>query len=122
MCIRDRPCYDFTPIIGPTLDGWLLIGYLTGFGCYQLSWCREYGAGLSFGGIVRSGLDDEKTFRILSEVPAGRSPPSRRYQYSDNGLQDRFAVRCVDPVRIAVLRQHHTDNYTSWRQNAERCV
>ena len=33
------PCYDFTPIIGPTLDGWLLIGYLTGFGCYQLSWC-----------------------------------------------------------------------------------
>ena len=32
-------CYDFTPIIGPTLDGWLLIGYLTGFGCYQLSWC-----------------------------------------------------------------------------------
>ena len=33
------PCYDFTPIIGPTLDGWLLIGYPTGFGCYQLSWC-----------------------------------------------------------------------------------
>ena len=33
------PCYDFTPIIGPTLDGWLLKGYLTGFGCYQLSWC-----------------------------------------------------------------------------------
>ena len=33
------PCYDFTPTIGPTLDGWLLIGYLTGFGCYQLSWC-----------------------------------------------------------------------------------
>ena len=26
------PCYDFTPIIGPTLDGWLLKGYLTGFG------------------------------------------------------------------------------------------
>ena len=33
------PCYDFTPIIGPTLDGWLLKGYPTGFGCYQLSWC-----------------------------------------------------------------------------------
>ena len=33
------PCYDFTPIIGPTLDSWLLKGYLTGFGCYQLSWC-----------------------------------------------------------------------------------
>ncbi len=54
------PCYDFTPIIGPTLDGWLLTvtppasgvtnfrphlrrlapyGYPTGFGCYQLSWC-----------------------------------------------------------------------------------
>ena len=39
--------------------------------------------------------------------------PSRRYQYSDNGLQDRFAVRCVDPFRIAVLSQRHTDNYTS---------
>ena len=33
------PCYDFTPIIDPTLDGWLLKGYPTGFGCYQLSWC-----------------------------------------------------------------------------------
>ncbi len=33
------PCYDFTPIICPTLDGWLLKGYRTGFGCYKLSWC-----------------------------------------------------------------------------------
>ena len=33
------PCYDFTPIIGPTFDGWLLKGYLTGFGCCRLSWC-----------------------------------------------------------------------------------
>ena len=33
------PCYDFTLIIYPTLDGWLLKGYLTGFGCYKLSWC-----------------------------------------------------------------------------------
>ena len=32
------PCYDFTPIIYPTLDGWLLKGYLTGFGCYKLSY------------------------------------------------------------------------------------
>src|SRR5690625_1063985 len=33
------PCYDFTPIIGPTFGGWLLKGYLTDFGCCQLSWC-----------------------------------------------------------------------------------
>ena len=33
------PCYDFTPIIYPTLGGWLLKGYLTDFGCYKLSWC-----------------------------------------------------------------------------------
>ena len=33
------PCYDFTPIIYPTLGGWLHKGYLTDFGCYKLSWC-----------------------------------------------------------------------------------
>src|SRR6476661_1996440 len=33
------PCYDFTPIICPTLGGWLHKGYLTDFGCYKLSWC-----------------------------------------------------------------------------------
>src|SRR3954453_10852753 len=49
------PCYDFTPIICPTLGGWLLgqnltsyinskrlsfvPGYPTDFGCYKLSWC-----------------------------------------------------------------------------------
>ena len=33
------PCYDFTPIIHPTLGGWPLKGYLTDFGCYKLSWC-----------------------------------------------------------------------------------
>ena len=37
------PCYDFTPIIDPTFGRWLLkhkvLGYLTDFGCYQLSWC-----------------------------------------------------------------------------------
>src|ERR687884_1551759 len=49
------PCYDFTPIICPTLGGWPLgqnltsykdnkrlsfvPGYPTDFGCYKLSWC-----------------------------------------------------------------------------------
>ena len=33
------PCYDFTPIICPTLGGWLQKGYPTDFGCYKLSWC-----------------------------------------------------------------------------------
>ena len=28
------PCYDFTPVIGPTFDGSLLIGWVTGFGRY----------------------------------------------------------------------------------------
>ena len=38
LVLERLPCYDFTPIIGPTLDSCLLKGYLTGFGCYQLSW------------------------------------------------------------------------------------
>ncbi len=32
------PCYDFTPIIYPTLGGWLPKGYLTDFGVTN-SWC-----------------------------------------------------------------------------------
>ena len=33
------PCYDFTPIICPTLGGCVPKGSLTDFGCYNLSWC-----------------------------------------------------------------------------------
>lgn len=33
------PCYDFTPITNPTFGRWPHKGYLTDFGCYQLSWC-----------------------------------------------------------------------------------
>ena len=33
------PCYDFTPITSPTFDGSLPEGWVTGFGCYPLSWC-----------------------------------------------------------------------------------
>src|SRR5687767_15380751 len=33
------PCYDFTPITGPTFDGSLPEGWATGFGCCSLSWC-----------------------------------------------------------------------------------
>src|SRR5690625_7816688 len=36
---RRLPGYDFTPIIGPTFGSWFLKGYLTDFGCCQLSWC-----------------------------------------------------------------------------------
>ena len=32
------PCYDFTPIIGPTF-GSALFRYATDFGCCRLSWC-----------------------------------------------------------------------------------
>src|SRR5699024_12512625 len=33
------PCYDLTPIIGPTFGGWLPLRYFTDFGCSRLSWC-----------------------------------------------------------------------------------
>ena len=32
------PCYDFTLITRPTFDCCLLNGWLTGFGCFRLSW------------------------------------------------------------------------------------
>ena len=32
------PCYDFTPVIGPTFDC-SLFRWVTGFGCYRLPWC-----------------------------------------------------------------------------------
>lgn len=78
-------CFDYTPIkkvddlLISELDGYSIdeVGLLKNdcLGIKELSKIqavidicnREYGAGLSFGGIVRSGLDDEKTFRILSE-------------------------------------------------------
>src|SRR5699024_3223915 len=33
------PCYDFTPIIGPTYGGSLPQGYLTNYVCYRLPYC-----------------------------------------------------------------------------------
>lgn len=78
-------CFDYTPI--KRVDG-LLISELDGYsidevgllkndclGIKELSKIqavidicnREYGAGLTFDGIVRGGLDDEKTYRILAE-------------------------------------------------------
>ena len=64
---------------------------------------------------------DKKMERTKNRVLVkGLIAPSVSLVY--NGLQDRFAVRCVDPVRIAVLSQRHTDNYTSWRQNSEAAL
>lgn len=78
-------CFDYTPIkkvddlLISELDGYSIdeVGLLKNdcLGIKELSKIqavidicnREYGAELSFEGIVRSGLDDEKTFRILSE-------------------------------------------------------
>lgn len=78
-------CFDYTPIkkvddlLISELDGYSIdeVGLLKNdcLGIKELSKIqavidicnREYGAGLSFEGIVRSGLDDEKTYRILSE-------------------------------------------------------
>ena len=33
------PCYDFTPVTGPTFGSSLLNGWVTDFGRYQLPWC-----------------------------------------------------------------------------------
>ena len=82
---KPMECFDYTPIkkvddlLISELDGYSIdeVGLLKNdcLGIKELSKIqavidicnREYGAGLSFEGIVRSGLDDGKTYRILSE-------------------------------------------------------
>lgn len=78
-------CFDFTPVkrvdgmLVSELDGYSLdeVGLLKNdcLGILELTKIqsvlnevnRRYGAGVSFEGIVLSGLDDEKTYRILSD-------------------------------------------------------
>src|SRR5690606_7249159 len=58
------PCSDYTPIICPTFGGWLLEGYLTGFGCYKLWWCD--------GGCVQGAgtYSPQHADPLLLEIPA----------------------------------------------------
>ena len=39
LVLERLPCYDFTPIITPTLGHALLKGWTMDFGCSRLSWC-----------------------------------------------------------------------------------
>lgn len=92
-------CFDYTPI--KKVDG-LLISELDGYsidevgllkndclGIKELSKIqavidicnREYGAGLSFEGIVRGGLDDAKTYRLLSD-----GYTQNVFQFSSRGM------------------------------------
>lgn len=92
-------CFDYTPIkkvddlLISELDGYSIdeVGLLKNdcLGIKELSKIqavidicnREYGAGLSFEGIVRSGLDDEKTYRLLSE-----GYTQNVFQFSSTGM------------------------------------
>ena len=87
------PCYDFTPIIGPTLDGWLLKGYLTGFGCYQLSWCD--GRCVQGPGTYSPQYAD---LRLLA-IPTSR----RRVAACDPNWDRVFEVRSPSRVRCSLL-------------------
>ena len=82
---EDMECFDFTPIkkvddiLVSELDGYSIdeTGLLKNdcLGIKELAKIqsvidesnRVYNAGISFEGLVRSGLDDEKTYRILSK-------------------------------------------------------
>ena len=113
-------CFDYTPI--KRVDG-LLISELDGYsidevgllkndclGIKELSKIqavidicnREYHAGLSFEGIVRSGLDDEKTYRILAE-----GYTQNVFQFSSPGmtrfLQDMRPERIGDLIAASAL-------------------
>lgn len=110
-------CFDYTPIkrvddlLISELDGYSIdeVGLLKNdcLGIKELSKIqavidicnREYGAGLTFEGIVRSGLDDEKTYRILAE-----GYTQNVFQFSSPGmtrfLQD-MRPECIDDLIAA---------------------
>lgn len=110
-------CFDYTPIkkvddlLISEFDGYSIdeIGLLKNdcLGIKELSKIqavidicnREYGAGLTFEGIVRSRLDDEKTYRILAE-----GCTQNVFQFSSPGmtrfLQD-MRLECIDDLIAA---------------------
>lgn len=113
-------CFDYTPIkrvdgqLISELDGYSIdeVGLLKNdcLGIKELSKIqavidicnREYGAGLTFEGIVRSGLDDEKTYRILAE-----GCTQNVFQFSSPGmtrfLQDMRPERIGDLIAASAL-------------------
>lgn len=110
-------CFDYTPIkrvddlLISELDGYSIdeVGLLKNdcLGIKELSKIqavidicnREYGAGLTFEGIVRSELNDEKTYRILAE-----GYTQNVFQFSSPGmtrfLQD-MRPECIDDLIAA---------------------
>lgn len=110
-------CFDYTPIkrvdgqLISELDGYSIdeVGLLKNdcLGIKELSKIqavidicnKEYHAGLSFEGIVRSGLDDEKTYRILAD-----GYTQNVFQFSSPGmtrfLQD-MRPECIDDLIAA---------------------
>ena len=113
-------CFDYTPIkkvdgqLISELDGYSIdeVGLLKNdcLGIKELSKIqavidicnREYHAGLTFEGIVRSGLDDEKTYRILAE-----GYTQNVFQFSSPGmtrfLQDMRPERIGDLIAASAL-------------------
>ena len=113
-------CFDYTPIkkvdgqLISELDGYSIdeVGLLKNdcLGIKELSKIqavidicnREYGTGLTFEGIVRSGLDDEKTYRILAE-----GYTQNIFQFSSPGmtrfLQDMRPERIGDLIAASAL-------------------
>ena len=87
------PCYDFTPIIYPTLGGWLLKGYLTDFGCYKLSWCD--GRCVQGPGTYSPRYADPR----LLAIPASR----RRVAACDLNWGCVFEVGSRSPFRFSLL-------------------
>lgn len=113
-------CFDYTPIkkvdgqLISELDGYSIdeVGLLKNdcLGIKELSKIqavidicnREYSAGLTFEGIVRGGLDDEKTYRLLSE-----GCTQNVFQFSSSGmtrfLQDMRPERIGDLIAASAL-------------------
>lgn len=113
-------CFDYTPIkkvdgqLISELDGYSIdeVGLLKNdcLGIKELSKIqavidicnREYHAGLSFEGIVRGGLDDGKTYRLLSE-----GCTQNVFQFSSPGmtrfLQDMRPERIGDLIAASAL-------------------
>lgn len=115
--VEAMECFDYTPIkkvddlLISEFDGYSIdeIGLLKNdcLGIKELSKIqavidicnREYGVGLTFEGIVRSRLDDEKTYRILAE-----GYTQNVFQFSSPGmtrfLQD-MRPECIDDLIAA---------------------
>lgn len=131
---EDMECFDYTPIkkvddiLVSELDGYSIdeTGLLKNdcLGIKELAKIqsvidesnRVYHAGISFEGLVRSGLDDEKTYRILS-----KGYTQNVFQFSSSGMT-KFLIdmqpNCINDLiaanalyRPATLESGSTQKY-----------